>query len=1109
MIFTSQSLPDKNHPSLPDNVLTHTKNNDVMNVQKKTPKRFMLLASMFVWGSFFLGSLPACVALQSTLTIKLAPMLKLFDRYWIALVMLLSIAALPVRIHAATPTIVFSEIAWAGSSLSSSDEWIELTNVSETSIDLSNWKISGAGSSDKDLLLPEGSVIEPHSTYLIANYENTNESAAYSTSANFVTSTVSLSNSGLGLSLYDSAGTLIDVAGNGDAPFAGRSGSVADSDDGRYASMVRMDGLTDGSLPESWTDAQTSSGFKEGIQDYGSPGSVLFASSQPIETTQETTETEQEVANEEVNTVEEAVPVEESSEEADTTTVVEETVSPETTEQDSVPTENSVSETNSAPEDSTSSATVLINEFVIDPNEDETEWIELRNISEQTLDLTLWTLEDESGKQTTLEGSLVSNGFLLIDSPVGKLNNDTDTIILKNSTGIVVDSVTYGTEELTSPKDGASLARNASGLFEVTYTPTPASENIFSSQPPEPDQEPVEETQTDGEPVTTSESNSSSQEEVAQDSTSSSSESVSELTTTQESTGSSSSQTSINTQESIPTGTILINEFVADPLEGEEEWIEITNISEHTATLTGWTLEDASGKITDLSSVTINGSSYVVVVSPKGKLNNDGDTIVLKDANGTVVDSVVYGADAYPVPKDGMSLARNGQTFELTQQTTQGSANVIFIALTEEDLEQETPSAQEESEEDTSSAPSQTTEESSSESTTILIKTVRFSKLYPNTSGSDETEEYIELFNTGTETIDLMGWSIEDGSTDRYTIKDSFVLQAQTAVRLMRPQTTLALNNAGDTLELIAPDKNVVDKVTYGNAAKGAVYQFANGSWSWSQPSTTTSSLNHSTAPSLASSTVSKTSTSASYTSSSVRVNQLITITQAQQKKDGERVTVKGVVIAIPGTFGTQVCYVMDETGGIQIYLHDGSYPALALGDVVELTGELSTSHGERRIKLDEGTDIHMNSETFSIKPMFYPVTDIEELLVGQLISTKGQIQSKNGTKLVIEQLGTMFVVYLKSNPAIDPNLFERGDLITITGVLSVYDGELRIRPRSSEDIAVDQSAEVATASSEISDQTPTPSSQAGTILLLSTMGVLGLLALWHYRPRKQLAVTA
>ena len=332
-------------------------------------------------------------------------------------------------------------------------------------------------------------------------------------------------------------------------------------------------------------------------------------------------------------------------------------------------------------------------------------------------------------------------------------------------------------------------------------------------------------------------------------------------------------------------------------------------------------------------------------------------------------------------------------------------------------------------------------------------------------------------------------------------------MNPQTSVQLLRPQTSIALNNSGDTLELIAPDRDVVDKVTYGNATKGAVYQFKDGSWSWSQTKTATSvtPVSNTQSSSTKSSTVS--ASFASYSSASA--NAFITIEQARQKKDGEMVKVKGVVTATPGTFGTQVCYVMDETGGIQIYLHDGSYPVLAIGDVIELTGELSTSHGERRIKLNEGTDIRMSSETLSAQPTFYSITEIEEHLVGQLISTKGQIQSKSATKLVIEQFGSTIVIYLKSNPAIDPNQFERGDLITVTGVLSQYDGELRIRPRSLEDVKIDESTQAVTGSTQTPDQTPTQESQAGMILLLSTIAGIGLLAVWHYRPRKQFAVTA
>ncbi|MBI4592368.1 hypothetical protein HY733_02885, partial [Candidatus Uhrbacteria bacterium] len=70
------------------------------------------------------------------------------------------------------------------------------------------------------------------------------------------------------------------------------------------------------------------------------------------------------------------------------------------------------------------------------------------------------------------------------------------------------------------------------------------------------------------------------------------------------------------------------------------------------------------------------------------------------------------------------------------------------------------------------------------------------------------------------------------------------------------------------------------------------------------------------------------------------------------------------------------------------------------------------------------------------------------------------------------------------------------------TGVLTTYDDELRLRPRGAADISVTEQAPVATAAmSESTDG----GSNAGLILLFSTMAALGALALWRYMPRRRL----
>ena len=217
--------------------------------------------------------------------------MKLFDRFWIVFALLFCVTASPQTAFASTPAVIFSEIAWAGSSISSSDEWIELANTTGDSVDVSGWTITGAGSAGATLTLPANSAIAPYSTYVISNYEYTHTNSALATKSQYVTATLSLPNSGFSLYLYDAIGAQIDVGGRDGNPIAGRSGSTAQSLDGRYASMVRVDGLIAGSETAAWADAQTSAGFKEGIADFGTPGALEVATSAPVNEDAQTTQT--------------------------------------------------------------------------------------------------------------------------------------------------------------------------------------------------------------------------------------------------------------------------------------------------------------------------------------------------------------------------------------------------------------------------------------------------------------------------------------------------------------------------------------------------------------------------------------------------------------------------------------------------------------------------------------------------------------------------------------------------------------------------------------------------------------------------------------------------
>ena len=169
----------------------------------------------------------------------------------------------PLHAQAASP-LVIGEVAWSGSSLSTSDEWVELWNMGDQTISLQGYRLFGAGS-ETGIVFRAEDQIAPYGTFVIANFHATDTRSVLEVEANLVTSTLSLSNDKLGLSFVDVAGTIIDQAGNGRLPLAGTSTH-------NNVSMVRVLPQRSGTEVSSWTSADRSEHLKTGLLDRGTPG---------------------------------------------------------------------------------------------------------------------------------------------------------------------------------------------------------------------------------------------------------------------------------------------------------------------------------------------------------------------------------------------------------------------------------------------------------------------------------------------------------------------------------------------------------------------------------------------------------------------------------------------------------------------------------------------------------------------------------------------------------------------------------------------------------------------------------------------------------------------
>ncbi|MBD3360648.1 hypothetical protein GF366_02485 [Candidatus Peregrinibacteria bacterium] len=144
-----------------------------------------------------------------------------------------------------TGDVVINEISWAGSVDNSVDEWIELYNTTNQSIDLTGWYVEDDGAS---VYLIESGIIDPHGYFLMEDSEDT----VSNVSADAVIG-LSLANAGDSLVLKDNTDIVIDtVNSSGGAWYAGDSTSKA--------TMERIDPNETLDTADNWASALSSNG---------------------------------------------------------------------------------------------------------------------------------------------------------------------------------------------------------------------------------------------------------------------------------------------------------------------------------------------------------------------------------------------------------------------------------------------------------------------------------------------------------------------------------------------------------------------------------------------------------------------------------------------------------------------------------------------------------------------------------------------------------------------------------------------------------------------------------------------------------------------------------
>ncbi|QQS59380.1 S8 family serine peptidase [Candidatus Peregrinibacteria bacterium] len=182
--------------------------------------------------------------------------------------------------------LVINELAWAGSSASTSDEWIEIRNVRNVPTNVGAFELTqSAGTETLMVKIPSG-MIPANGYFLLSNnaknYAFSGGESVLNVDPDVVNTDVSLSNTALQVKLYDgvfASGTLLDTAGDGNTPLVGSSVDPK-------ATMSRKTIPSDGTLATNWfTSTTTGTNYDSGAIEKGTPKEANESDPVPLDVT--------------------------------------------------------------------------------------------------------------------------------------------------------------------------------------------------------------------------------------------------------------------------------------------------------------------------------------------------------------------------------------------------------------------------------------------------------------------------------------------------------------------------------------------------------------------------------------------------------------------------------------------------------------------------------------------------------------------------------------------------------------------------------------------------------------------------------------------------------
>ena len=284
--------------------------------------------------------------------------------------------------------------------------------------------------------------------------------------------------------------------------------------------------------------------------------------------------------------------------------------------------------------------------------------------------------------------------------------------------------------------------------------------------------------------------------------------------------------------EAASAGDVVISEVMQNPsavADSSGEWFELFNQGSQTVNLNGWVIRDAdTDSHTIAQDVFISPGSYIVLGRNGNSGTNGGisvayqysgmtlangaDEIILENGSGTLVDQIYYdGGPAWPDPA--------GASMELSTVSVDNNVGANWSAATElmASGDKGTPGTGPDSGSGGGGAGNAVITEIMQNPAAV----------------SDNRGEWFEVHNSGSQVLNLNGWTIRDDGSDSHIITQDVLIQPGAFIVLGRNDNTnnnggmvlayeyagFSLANGADEVVLVMPDGTIADEAAYDGGA--------------------------------------------------------------------------------------------------------------------------------------------------------------------------------------------------------------------------------------------------------------------------------------------------